>query len=541
MKPTIQKSLKSVCLFITFFSLSSVFSQAPQKMSYQAVIRNAGNTLVSNTNVGVKVSILQTSATGIVVYSERHTPTTNTNGLATFEIGGGTVLAGDFATINWANGPYFIKTETDPAGGTNYTISGTNQLLSVPFALYAASGNPGPQGPIGLTGPAGPQGPIGLTGATGPQGPIGLTGATGPQGPIGLTGPAGTQGAQGPIGLTGATGSQGPIGLTGPAGPAGPQGAQGPIGLTGPQGEQGPQGVPGSTSGSWTVTGNDIANNNIGNVGIGTGATVPSSLLTVKKDGIGFTQEDGSGATKVGFYTSSSGAWVQTHSNNDLLFTTNDGSTQMTLQKATGNLGIGVINPLEKLEVAGKTKTTDIQMTNGAGAGKVLTSDALGNASWNTLNTGVVNQYYEKTSGGLSTTTQGAQVDFPETNLTIPVAGTYLINYYVDATNNFYLNCYNNCTTPRPFLTRSHLYNKSTNEDYQIMRLDNSIADNSDPEGTTLLSIITLPSHPVSASVIKTLSAGDNIGIKLESLVTGSGVTASITLSICSITAVRLF
>jgi formylglycine-generating enzyme required for sulfatase activity len=161
------------------------FSQAPQKFSYQSVIRNAGNQLVVNQTVGIKISILQGTANGTTVYAETHSPLTNSNGLATLEIGGGTVLSGNFANINWANGPYFVKTETDLNGGSNYTITNTTQLLSVPYALYAANaGNsaPGPQGPAGSQGPAGPQG---ATGATGAQGPIGLTGATGPQGPAG--------------------------------------------------------------------------------------------------------------------------------------------------------------------------------------------------------------------------------------------------------------------------------------------------------------------------------------------------------------------
>jgi hypothetical protein len=70
---------------------------------------------------------------------ETQTPTTNTNGLASIEIGVGTVVSGNFSTIDWSNGPYFIKTETDPIGGVSYTITGTSQLLSVPYALYAKS------------------------------------------------------------------------------------------------------------------------------------------------------------------------------------------------------------------------------------------------------------------------------------------------------------------------------------------------------------------------------------------------------------------
>jgi uncharacterized protein (TIGR02145 family) len=112
-------------------------AQAPQKFSYQSVIRNAGNQLVSNQSVGIKISILQGSSNGSAVYAEIHNPLTNANGLATIEIGGGTVLSGNFANINWANGPYFVKTETDVNGGSNYTIITTQQLLSVPYAIYA--------------------------------------------------------------------------------------------------------------------------------------------------------------------------------------------------------------------------------------------------------------------------------------------------------------------------------------------------------------------------------------------------------------------
>lgn len=132
--------MKRILITLTlFFSvIAASFAQAPQKFSYQAVVRNESNTLVRGT-VGVRVSILQGGVNGTVVYQETHTTTTNINGLMTLEIGGGTMLSGDFATIDWADGPYFLKTETDPNGGTNYTIEGTQQLLSVPYALYAGN------------------------------------------------------------------------------------------------------------------------------------------------------------------------------------------------------------------------------------------------------------------------------------------------------------------------------------------------------------------------------------------------------------------
>ena len=112
---------------------STIWAQSPQKMSYQAVIRDAGGTIVT-TQVGMQISILQGTSPGTAVYVETQTPTPNINGLVTIEIGGGT----GFDAIDWSAGPYFIKTETDPTGPTtNYSIVGTSQLLSVPYALYA--------------------------------------------------------------------------------------------------------------------------------------------------------------------------------------------------------------------------------------------------------------------------------------------------------------------------------------------------------------------------------------------------------------------
>ena len=116
---------------------ANVFAQAPEKMSYQAVIRDAGNTLITDQAIGMQISILQGSIFGASVYVETQTPNTNNNGLVSIEIGSGTVVNGTFNTIDWSSGPYFIKTETDPTGGTSYTITGTSQLMSVPYALHA--------------------------------------------------------------------------------------------------------------------------------------------------------------------------------------------------------------------------------------------------------------------------------------------------------------------------------------------------------------------------------------------------------------------
>ncbi len=134
----LKKNMKKIfTIAATLLMIVSVWAQSPEKMSYQAVIRDASNALVQTQTIGIKISILQGGATGTAVYVETRTPTTNANGLVSLEIGTGTVVSGDFTTIDWANYTYFIKTETDPTGGTSYTITGTSQLMSVPYALHA--------------------------------------------------------------------------------------------------------------------------------------------------------------------------------------------------------------------------------------------------------------------------------------------------------------------------------------------------------------------------------------------------------------------
>ena len=122
-------------LILLFLSLS-IYAQSPEKMSYQAVVRDANNTLLANKTIGMQISIIQSTISGTAVYTESHSVDANSNGLVSLEIGTGSTL-GNFSLIDWSAGPYFIKTETDPTGGSNYTIIGTSQLMSVPFALYA--------------------------------------------------------------------------------------------------------------------------------------------------------------------------------------------------------------------------------------------------------------------------------------------------------------------------------------------------------------------------------------------------------------------
>ncbi len=124
-------------MVIMVLAVAVAMAQAPEKFTYQAVVRNASNALVANTLVGVRVSILQGGASGSAVYMETQAATTNANGLVTLSIGGGNVQQGTFGNIDWSAGPYFLKTEIDPAGGNNYSVTSTQQLLSVPYALYA--------------------------------------------------------------------------------------------------------------------------------------------------------------------------------------------------------------------------------------------------------------------------------------------------------------------------------------------------------------------------------------------------------------------
>ncbi len=113
----------------------SMHGQVPQEINYQGVARNSSGTLLSNQNIGIKLDLHQGSAGGTIVFSEAHNKTTNVYGL--FTLGIGSVNASGFTAINWANGPYFLEVSMDPVGGTSYTSVGTQQFMSVPYALYA--------------------------------------------------------------------------------------------------------------------------------------------------------------------------------------------------------------------------------------------------------------------------------------------------------------------------------------------------------------------------------------------------------------------
>lgn len=122
-------------LFISLFT----FAQVPQGISYQAIALNGSGSPVVNSNVRVKLSILDSSASGTVLYSETQLKPTNAQGLFNLVIGQGTLVSGAFNTINWGTNSKFLKVEMDAAGGTTYITVGTTQLLSVPYAMAAGS------------------------------------------------------------------------------------------------------------------------------------------------------------------------------------------------------------------------------------------------------------------------------------------------------------------------------------------------------------------------------------------------------------------
>lgn len=196
----------TVTTFIAAFLCVSALAQTPEGMNYQAVVRDASGLPIANQTIGLRATILAQPST-TVVFQETHTVSTNQFGLINLVIGGGSISQGTLSSINWVTGTYWLQTETDVTGGTNYTLLGSQQLMTVPYAFYAETSGDGGQ--------AGPTGPTGPSGSDGADGVGGQTGATGPTGADGPSGPAGTQGPTGPTGASG-------IGMIGPTGPTGP-------------------------------------------------------------------------------------------------------------------------------------------------------------------------------------------------------------------------------------------------------------------------------------------------------------------------------
>ncbi|MBP7512586.1 MAG: hypothetical protein KA981_11690 [Bacteroidia bacterium] len=117
--------------------VNSAYAQAPQGFNYQAVVRNSSGVILANQAINFRISLLQGTIKGASAYTETHAVTSDPNGLVNFVIGKGTVVSGLFNQIKWGNGPYFVKVELDPLGGTAFVVMSTTELMSVPYALYA--------------------------------------------------------------------------------------------------------------------------------------------------------------------------------------------------------------------------------------------------------------------------------------------------------------------------------------------------------------------------------------------------------------------
>jgi hypothetical protein len=230
----IKKLILLLLLAVSLFQ-TLLYAQAPNGINYQAVIRNNTGALSANTPVAIRVNIRQTTTTGTIVYSERQNVTTDQFGLVNFVIGSGTLLSGNFVNIPWANGPFFLDLGVAFSGlpaPTIYMPYGTQQMMSVPYALYAkSSGNLVNQWKYGAGVPSSNLGLVGdyyldtatgnvytkttgntwvlITNITGPQGLAGTAGPVGATGPAGVAGPQGIQGVAGTNGINGVNGTNG--------------------------------------------------------------------------------------------------------------------------------------------------------------------------------------------------------------------------------------------------------------------------------------------------------------------------------------------
>jgi trimeric autotransporter adhesin len=152
-----KKSLRFFILvaFALLVFQKRLLAQVPQTFNYQGIARDAGGNVLPNRKIGVELSVLDGGPTGTVVYAETFTDTTNAFGLFSMPVGGGTIVSGSFAGINWATGNKYLQTSIDLSGGTSYSLSGTTQLLSVPYALYAGKAIVSVNGAWNLTGNTG--------------------------------------------------------------------------------------------------------------------------------------------------------------------------------------------------------------------------------------------------------------------------------------------------------------------------------------------------------------------------------------------------
>ena len=143
-----KRLIQLLVIILPFYSLQVVYAQAPQGMNYQAVARNASGTILINQLISLRMTVTDGNG-GNTLFQETDTVSTNQFGLFSLKIGEGIPVVNTFSSIPWATATPWLSVELDPAGGSLFQFMGSSQLLSVPFALYAASGNQGPAGQNG--------------------------------------------------------------------------------------------------------------------------------------------------------------------------------------------------------------------------------------------------------------------------------------------------------------------------------------------------------------------------------------------------------
>ncbi|MBP7850777.1 MAG: hypothetical protein KA053_10930 [Lentimicrobiaceae bacterium] len=131
--------MKNLIVLIAILLGASLHAQVPQGIKYQVVVRDAYGIPLENLAVGIRISLLEDSATGVAAYVETHAVMSNAMGLVNLVIGQGSVASGSFAALAWHSHEYHAKVEVDTAGGSSYALLGISQLLTVPYAFHAGS------------------------------------------------------------------------------------------------------------------------------------------------------------------------------------------------------------------------------------------------------------------------------------------------------------------------------------------------------------------------------------------------------------------